>query len=318
MSAQPLLCVSGTQFAHPWQDGLPGWDVTYTQDLDATREQVESGRYMLGILALYNADRSVLKGLECALTRARNMQWIALVQAHSLNRDLRQFIARNCYDYHTMPVDLHRLLITLGHARGIAQIGADHGTEAGLDDPSEFEMVGTSPHMQSVFGAIRKIARVDAPVLITGESGTGKELAARAIHERSERAHAPFVAVNCGALPSALIQSELFGHEKGAFTDAGSRKIGRFEAAAGGTIFLDEIGDLPPNMQITLLRFLQEKTIERLGSTQPIPIDARVIAATHVDLERAVADGRFPRRLVLPPQCSAAVSPAAARPRRRR
>ncbi len=293
MSANRLLCISTANFEDPLQQGLPGWDLTFTQDLDAAQKHMESGHYIAGILVLDNADRTTLKRLECTLSCARHMQWIALVQARSLMGDIGQFIARNCYDYHTMPVDPDRLLITIGHARGMAQISADQVTKADLADPSGFEMVGTSSPMQNVFSTIRKIARVDAPVLITGESGTGKELTARAIHERSMRAQAPFVAVNCGALPSTLIHSELFGHEKGAFTDARSRKIGRFEAAAGGTIFLDEIGDLPPDMQITLLRFLQEKTIERLGSTQPISIDARVMAATHVDLERAVADGGF-------------------------
>jgi transcriptional regulator with PAS, ATPase and Fis domain len=137
------------------------------------------------------------------------------------------------------------------------------------------------------------VAGVDAPVLITGESGTGKELAALALHERSSRKDKPFVAVNCGALPNGLIQSELFGHEKGAFTGASQRKIGRIEAAAGGTIFLDEIGDLPLELQVNLLRFLQEKTIERVGGTTSIPVDVRVLAATHVDLEAAVAEGKF-------------------------
>jgi DNA-binding NtrC family response regulator len=137
------------------------------------------------------------------------------------------------------------------------------------------------------------VACVDAPVLITGESGVGKELAAMAVHERSQRAQGRFVAVNCGALPANLIQSELFGYEKGAFTGAAARKIGHFESAAGGTIFLDEIGDLSLDLQINLLRFLQERTIERVGGTGKIQVDARVIAATHVDLEKAVAEGRF-------------------------
>jgi DNA-binding NtrC family response regulator len=154
-------------------------------------------------------------------------------------------------------------------------------------------MVGTSPVMQALFRDIRKVGAVDAPVLIQGESGTGKELTALAIHARSRRAGAPFMAVNCGALPANLIQSELFGHEKGAFTGAHQRKIGRIEAAAGGTIFLDEIGDLSLDLQVNLLRFLQAKTIERVGGTQSLQVDVRVIAASHVDLERAVAEGRF-------------------------
>ncbi|HET8700129.1 MAG TPA: sigma-54 dependent transcriptional regulator, partial [Nitrococcus sp.] len=158
----------------------------------------------------------------------------------------------------------------------------------------ECGMVGASLAMQALFRSIRKMAPADAPVLIQGESGTGKELAAAAIHELSQRAKGPFIVVNCGALPSGLIQSELFGHERGAFTGADRRKIGRIEAAHGGTIFLDEIGDLPFKMQVNLLRFLQEQTIERVGGREPIKVDARVIAATHIDLEKAVRDqGRF-------------------------
>lgn len=310
MSSEPLLCVDMTESDFAWPERVPGWDLTCVQGLAEATHQMESEDYTLGILALDTADRALLKRLEYALTRDIKMEWVALVRTRSMNRDLAQFISRNCCDYHTIPLDLDRLLVTLGHARGMAEIGVGSVNDQQLDDSGNFEMVGVSAQMQSVFRAIRKIARVDAPILIAGESGTGKELAARAIHERSDRARAPFIAVNCGALPATLIHSELFGHEKGAFTDAGSRKIGRFEAAAGGTIFLDEIGDLPSDIQITLLRFLQEKTIERLGSTQSIPIDARVIAATHVDMERAVAEGRFREdlyyrlnvlRLVMPP-----------------
>lgn len=156
------------------------------------------------------------------------------------------------------------------------------------------ELIGTSSAMRKVRRELRKItAAHKVPVLISGESGTGKELAALAIHRNSNRSDAPFIAVNCGALPANLIQSELFGHEKGAFTGALCRGIGRIEAAHGGTIFLDEIGDLPLELQVNLLRFLQEKTIERVGATQSIAIDTHVIAATHLDLAREVENGRF-------------------------
>ena len=154
-------------------------------------------------------------------------------------------------------------------------------------------MVGASPVLLRVFDAIRRYAASNAPVLITGESGTGKELAARAIHERSAWKDGPFVAINCGALPTTLIGSELFGYEKGAFTGATSRKIGRIESATGGTVFLDEIGDLPFEVQAHLLRFLQESTIERIGGGKSITVNARVIAATNVDLRKAVADHQF-------------------------
>lgn len=147
--------------------------------------------------------------------------------------------------------------------------------------------------MQRVRDQVQACARVSAPVLVTGESGTGKELVARALHATSPRCRGPFVPVNCGGFPEGLIQSELFGHKRGAFTGALSDRVGKVEAASGGSLFLDEIGDLPRPLQVHLLRFLQEGTIEKIGSVQPLHVDVRVIAATHVDLARAVAEGRF-------------------------
>src|SRR5690606_3800236 len=158
---------------------------------------------------------------------------------------------------------------------------------------SSFGMVGASKPMQALYRTLEKIARTDAPVLISGESGTGKELAAQAIHRHSTRRDRPFVAVNCGAIPSTLIQTQLFGHEKGSFTDAHRREIGGVEAASGGTLFLDEIGDLPHEAQAALLRFLQESTITRVGSAHSIKVDVRVVAATHVDLVAAVRERKF-------------------------
>lgn len=160
-------------------------------------------------------------------------------------------------------------------------------------EPIQHYMVGDSLAMQQVVRDICKVAWVDAPITVTGECGTGKELAARAIHEGSSRAKGPFQAINCGGLPADLIQSELFGHHKGAFTGAHRDKIGRVEAADGGTLFLDEIGDLPLNLQANLLRFLQEGTIEKIGSTKEQEVDVRVIAATNIDLHKAVEQGRF-------------------------
>ncbi len=154
-------------------------------------------------------------------------------------------------------------------------------------------IIGASPAMLEVFDRLRRYATVDSPVLITGESGTGKELAARAIHERSNRAGGPFVAINCAALPPSLVSSELFGHERGAFTGATERRIGHLEMAHRGTLFLDEIGDLPLEIQGHLLRFLQDGQITRVGGRAPIPVDARIVAATHVPLAAAMAERRF-------------------------
>jgi PAS domain S-box-containing protein len=168
-----------------------------------------------------------------------------------------------------------------------------------LNQASMFEeIVGSSEPLRKVLSQVSKVAPSDSTVLILGQTGTGKELIARAIHKRSRRAGRSFIGVNCGAIPPSLTASELFGHEKGAFTGAAQRRLGRFEAANGGTIFLDEIGDLPPDIQIALLRVLQEREIERVGSDRPIPVDVRVLAATHRDLDKLVSEGKFRQDLL--------------------
>ncbi|MBK3331665.1 sigma-54-dependent Fis family transcriptional regulator [Persephonella atlantica] len=163
--------------------------------------------------------------------------------------------------------------------------------EEKLEDRKEF--IGVSNGIKKVFDLIRKYATNDYPVLIVGETGTGKELTARAIHERSKRADKPFVVVNCAAIPENLLESELFGYEKGAFTDAHRRKIGRIEFANGGTLFLDEIGDMPVSMQAKLLRFLEDYTFTRVGGNETLHANVRIIAATNVNLEEAVKKGKF-------------------------
>jgi formate hydrogenlyase transcriptional activator len=168
-----------------------------------------------------------------------------------------------------------------------------------IDRESMFEdIVGSSEALRKLLGHVAKVAPSDSTVLILGETGTGKELIARAIHKRSNRAERAFIGVNCAAIPPSLIASELFGHEKGAFTGATQRRLGRFESANGGTIFLDEVGDLPPEIQIALLRVLQEREIERVGNNKPIPVDVRVLAATHRDLNALVAEGKFRQDLL--------------------
>ncbi len=168
----------------------------------------------------------------------------------------------------------------------------DSGEDAG--EVSGFSgLVGESPAMLKVFKVIRKVARTSSTVLVTGESGTGKELIARAIHAGSDRKGAPMVVINCGAIPGELLESELFGHEKGAFTGAHKSRMGRFEMADGGTLFLDEIGDMSPDLQVKLLRALQEQVFERVGSTRSIRVDVRIISATNKDLPLAIEEGRF-------------------------
>lgn len=203
-------------------------------------------------------------------------------------------IGQGAYDFFCKPVQVDEVRIILRRALRVYELENEHRRiqACGMTDSFD-ELLGTSPQMLQVFSTIEKIAGTDAPVLILGESGTGKELIAKAIHARSQKKEGAFVAINCGAIPENLLESELFGHEKGAFTGAHTQRKGRTELAHGGTLFLDEIGDLPLPLQVKLLRFLQEHKIERLGGRKEIPIDTRVIAATNSDLDQAIGAGQF-------------------------
>jgi two-component system NtrC family response regulator len=203
-------------------------------------------------------------------------------------------IGRGAYDFLCKPVQMEELKIILARAVYVAQLEREYQQIQAAQSADTFEgMLGTSPEMLEVFNTIRKVAVSEAPVLIMGDSGTGKEMAAQAIHRRSSRKGGPFVPINCAAIPETLLESELFGHEKGSFTGAHASRLGRIETAAQGTLFLDEIGDLPVLLQVKLLRFLQEQTIERVGGRKTIPIDTRVIAATNIDLKQAIEASRF-------------------------
>jgi len=202
------------------------------------------------------------------------------------------------FDYYLKPVDISELKVILrraSHLRMIDEgaVGSGVVSERALEEPRFPEIVGSSRQMLSIFSTIDRAARSDVTVLITGESGTGKELVAGAIHTKSARGGAPFVPINCGAIPDTLIESELFGHEKGAFTGAHVQRKGRLELGDGGTIFLDEISELSPALQVKLLRFLQEREIERVGGRERIPLDVRIIAASNTDLKKSIADGSF-------------------------
>src|SRR5881394_3904841 len=203
-------------------------------------------------------------------------------------------IGQGAYDFMCKPIQMEELKAILNRGFHVAQLEREYREMQQRWSTDTFEgMLGSSPPMQEVFTTIRKVATTDAPVLILGESGTGKEMAALAIHRRSARKDRPFVAINCGAIPEALLESELFGHEKGSFTGAHMQRKGRIESASGGTLFLDEIGELPTPLQVKLLRFLQEQTIERVGGRQSIAVDARVVAATNSDLAKGITDQTF-------------------------
>jgi two-component system, NtrC family, response regulator len=203
-------------------------------------------------------------------------------------------VGSGAYDFLCKPVDMGDLERVLQRCVYVAGLEREYHAMQAAARPETFEdMLGTSPQMQAVFGFVRKVANTGAPVLILGENGTGKEMVARALHRRSRQANGPFVPINCGAIPEQLLESELFGHEKGSFTGAHAQRKGLIETAAGGTLFLDEIGELPAALQVKLLRFLQEKTFQRVGGRQEIQSDSRVIAATNVNLQESVASGKF-------------------------
>ncbi len=202
---------------------------------------------------------------------------------------------QGAYDYLFKPLDLHQLRRVVGEALEVARrmrepaVFADPDSDADVDGA----IVGSCPAMREVYKAIGRVAAQNVPVLITGESGTGKELVARAIYQHGPRAKAPFLAINCAAIPEQLLESELFGHEKGAFTGADRRRIGKFEQCNGGTLFLDEIGDMPLALQAKMLRLLQEQSFERVGGNETVQTDVRLIAATHHDLKVDSVEGKF-------------------------
>jgi len=203
-------------------------------------------------------------------------------------------IGGGAWDFHCKPVEMEELKLVIKRAFYVAGLDMEIRQMQQLVSGNTFEgMLGNSPAIRSAFESIRKVATTDAPVLLLGESGTGKEMAARAIHQGSARKDGPFVAINCSAIPETLLESELFGHEKGSFTGAHAQRKGRLESANGGTLFLDEIGEIPLPLQVKLLRFLQEQCIERVGGRQSIPIDARVVTATNSDLRKGMLTGTF-------------------------
>ena len=199
------------------------------------------------------------------------------------------------YDYLTKPFNIAEIALVAKRALERTRlIDENKYLQDELMSRYKFEtVIGESEKMQAAYVTAAKVAKSNATVLITGESGTGKEVLARAIHYQSKRADKPFVKVNCAALPEHLLEDELFGHEKGAFTDASQQRIGRFEWAHGGTLFLDEIGEVAPSVQVKLLRVLQEREFERIGSSKTIKVDVRIVAATNRDLSRAIAEGTF-------------------------
>jgi DNA-binding NtrC family response regulator len=215
-----------------------------------------------------------------------------MISAHGTTELAVDAVKKGAFDFLQKPPDLNRLLITLRNALDKTKlVWETHHLKKKVAE--KFTIIGESPALMEVMGVIEKVAPTNARVLITGPNGSGKELVAHNIHEKSNRSYGPFVEVNCAAIPSELIESELFGHEKGAFTSAIRQKIGKFELAEGGTLFLDEIGDMSPSAQAKVLRALQENRITRVGGDKDITVDVRVLAATNKDLRKEIAAGNF-------------------------
>jgi len=235
-----------------------------------------------------------LDGLE-TLTRLRNLDvnsQVVMISGHGTIATAVEATQRGAFDFLEKPLDTDRLLVTVRNALAQAKL-MDENTRLREESESRFRMVGESPALKEVRDLITKVGPTSARVLITGENGTGKELVARALHEASPRQGRAFIEVNCAAIPSELIESELFGHMKGSFTGAFADRAGKFEQADGGTLFLDEIGDMSLSAQSKLLRVLQEGVVTRIGGSKPIQVDVRVLAATNKDLEQEIAEARF-------------------------
>jgi two-component system NtrC family response regulator len=219
---------------------------------------------------------------------------VVIVTGRAEKEHALKAVSGGAYDILYKPIDIIELRTVLRRAQHVSMLERENAELQQRQQDEAFEgMLGTSPKMQEVFATVRKVAGTDVPVLITGESGTGKELVAQAIHRQSQYRKGPFMVINCGAIPENLLESELFGHEKGAYTGAHVQRKGRFELADGGTLFLDEIGELSLPLQVKLLRFLQEQVIERVGGRDQIRVDVRIVAATNKDLRQAMQDGKF-------------------------
>lgn len=270
-----------------------GYTVTRTEDGKEALSLLSTQRYDVVVTDLKMSPISGLSILK--ETKKKNPETIViLMTAHASAETAVEAMKSGAADYLIKPFSLDELVMLVKrqlHARKLAD-----KVEALTGDLDRFvssEFVGTSSALQEVLDMVQRVAKTDASVMITGESGSGKELVARAVHAESPRVDGPFVAINCAALPETLLESELFGHEKGAFTGASSRKRGRFEVADGGTIFLDEVGEIPLSVQVKLLRALEDKTFNRVGGTAQLKVDARVVAATNRDLLVEMREGRF-------------------------
>ena len=271
--------------------GAAGYQVTAVASAEAALAQLAVQRPALMISDVQLPGQDGLALFDAIRARDATLP-VILLTAHGTIPDAVEATARGVYTYLTKPFDGRALLQTIAEALALSAAPAETPAPPG-EALGAATIISRSRVMAELLAEARLVAASEASVLIRGESGTGKELLAQAIHAASPRAGRPFVAVNCGAIPESLLESELFGHEKGAFTGAVAKHRGLFQAADGGTLFLDEIGDMPPALQVKLLRVLQERQVRPVGASAAIPVDVRLLSATHRDLDAAMADGQF-------------------------
>ncbi len=270
------------------------FDVSVAGSADEAFNLMGAETYDVIVTDLRMPGKSGLKVIDKALTLP-NRPAVLMMTAYGSIDTAVEAMRRGAVDFLTKPVNIERLEILINRALKNRTLEVEvKQLHERLDEKFNFKgIIGDSPALQAVIDRVKLVAPSKATILVEGESGTGKELIAQAIHQSSPRARAPFVAVHCAALSENLLESEIFGHERGAFTGAMERRIGRFESAEGGTLFLDEIGEISASTQVKLLRFLENKTIERVGGTKPIELDVRLVAATNRHLENMVKEGKF-------------------------
>lgn len=269
--------------------GAAGYQVTSVGSAESALSQLDIERPQLVLSDVRLPGKDGLALFDEIRSRHPSLP-VILLTAHGTIPDAVEATARGVYTYLTKPYEAKELLEKIAQALAM---GAPVSPSSQVDEEWRADVISRSNRMADLLAEARMIAQSDASVLLRGDSGTGKEMLANAIHRASPRAKKPFIAVNCGAIPEALLESELFGHVKGAFTDAVANHKGLFQTADGGTLLLDEIGDMPPALQVKLLRVLQERAIRPLGSSQSIPVNVRIISATHRNLEEAMAEGQF-------------------------
>ncbi len=277
------------------QTAIPGFKFNIDEATNGREafEKYKSGDWDLVLMDVRMPEMNGIEALR-AIKEHDPRTFVVLMTAHSNVADAIAAVKEGAYDYIEKPVQPERLIDIVRRAHEASEMVSRLAISNPIfDDDIESEFVGTSKKMRDVFDLIHRLCKVDTTVLIRGENGTGKELVAKAIHYNSPRKSGSMVAINCGAIPESLMESELFGHEKGAFTGAHERKIGKFQLANNGTIFLDEVAELKPDMQVKLLRVLQERKFTPVGSSREVKTDARIIAATNRNLEKMIEDGTF-------------------------